>query len=84
MEKRDYKKEFCTLMDQFAFRYSRWQVWNDFLSLSAISMANVVPTPEKEEREEKYSSIINSYRKDEQDIFPQMLNLVVLALSDNP
>ncbi len=47
MKKTDYKKEFCTLMDQFAFRYSRWQVWNDFLSLSAISMANVVPTPEK-------------------------------------
>lgn len=84
MEKRDYKKEFCTLMDKFAFRYSRWQVWNDFLSLSAISMANVMPTPEKEEREEKYCSIINSYRKEEQEIFPQMLNLVVLALSDNP
>ena len=84
MKKTDYKKEFCTLMDQFAFRYSRWQVWNDFLSLSAISMANVVPTPEKEEREEKYRSIISSYRKEEQEIFPQMLNLVVLALSDNP
>lgn len=84
MEKIDYKKEFCALMDKFAFRYSRWQVWNDFLSLSAISMANVVPTPEKEEREEKYHSIISSYQKEEQEIFPQMLNLVVLALSDNP
>ena len=84
MEKRDYKKEFCALMDKFAFRYSRWQVWNDFLSLSAISMANVLPTPEKEEREEKYHSIISSYREEEQETFPQMLNLVVLALSDNP
>ena len=37
MEKKDYKKEFCTLMDRFAFRYSRWQVWNDFLGLSALS-----------------------------------------------
>lgn len=84
MEKRDYKKEFCTLMDQFAFRYSKWQVWNDFLSLSAISMANVIPTPEKEEREEKYHAIISSYREEEREIFPQMLHLVVLALSDNP
>ena len=84
MKKTDYKKEFCTLMDKFAFRYSRWQVWNDFLSLSAISMANVMPTPEKEEREEKYRSIIGSYQKEEKEIFPQMLNLVVLALSDNP
>lgn len=84
MEKRDYKKEFCTLMDKFAFRYSRWQVWNDFLSLSAISLANVIPTPEKEEREKKYHAIINSYQEEEREIFPQMLNLVVLALSDNP
>lgn len=72
------------MMDRFAFRYSRWQVWTDFLSLSAISMANVLPTPEKEEREEKYRAIISRYRKEEQEIFPQMLNLVVLALSDNP
>ena len=84
MDKRDYKKEFCTLMDQFAFRYSRWQVWNDFLSLSAISLANVIPTPEKEEREEKYHAILSGYREEEREIFPQMLHLVVLALSDNP
>ena len=84
MEKRDYKKEFCTLMDKFAFRYSKWQVWNDFLSLSAISLASVVPTAEKEEREKTYHAILSSYREEEKEIFPQMLNLVVLALSDNP
>lgn len=84
MEKRDYKKEFCTLMDKFAFRYSRWQVWNDFLSLSAISLASVVPTAEKEEREKKYHAIISSYREEEREVFPQMLSLVVLALEDNP
>ena len=82
MEKRDYKKEFCTLMDKFAFRYSRWQVWNDFLSLSAISLANVVPTLEKQEREENYRSIINSYREEEREIFSRMLGIVVLALEE--
>lgn len=71
-------------MDKFAFRYSRWQVWNDFLGLSAISMANVVPTAEKEEREKTYHAILSGYREEEKEIFPQMLNLVVLALSDNP
>lgn len=71
-------------MDKFAFRYSKWQVWNDFLSLSAISMANVIPTPEREEREEKYHAILSSYREEEREIFPQMLHLVVLALSDDP
>ena len=65
MKNKDYKKEFCTLMEKFAFSYSRWQVWNDFLSLSSISLANVAPVPEKEEREEKYHSIINSYHEKE-------------------
>ena len=54
MKKRDYKKEFSTLIDKFAYRYSRWQVWNDFLSLSALSLANVMPGPENGEREEQY------------------------------
>lgn len=43
-EKRDYRKEFCALMDRFAFWYSRWQVWTDFLTLSAISLDDVVRT----------------------------------------
>lgn len=84
MKNKDYKKEFCTLMEKFAFSYSRWQVWNDFLSLSSISLANVAPVPEKEEREEKYHSIINSYHEKQQEIFPQLLNLVVMALEENP
>lgn len=84
MEKRDYKKEFCTLMDRFAFRYSRWQIWNDFLNLSAVSLANVMPGPEKDKREKQYLSIMNSYRKEDQEVFPKMLELTVLALEDNP
>lgn len=84
MEKKDYKKEFCALMDRFAFRYSKWQIWNDFLSLSVISLANVMPVPEKEEREKLYLSIIGSYQKEDQEVFPKMLELVVLALEENP
>lgn len=71
-------------MDRFASRYSRWQVWNDFLGLSALSLANVVPGPEKEGREERYRSIMAGYRKEEQELFPQMLGLVVLALEEDP
>ncbi len=84
MERKDYKKEFCTLMGRFASRYSRWQVWNDFLSLSALSLANVMPGPKREEREERYRTIMDGYRKEEQEIFPQMLGVVVLALEEDP
>lgn len=84
MKKRDYKKEFCTLMDQFAYRYSKWQVWNDFLNLSAISLANVMPGPKNEKRENQYISIIDSYQEKDKEVFPKMLELVVQALEENP
>ena len=84
MKKRDYDKEFCALLDQFAYRYSKWQIWNDFLNLSAISLANVLPGPESENREKQYLSIIESYEEKDQEVFPKLLELVVRALEENP
>ena len=84
MEKRDYQKEFCSLIDRHASRYSRWQIWNDFLYLSAAALANVFPIPEREEREKQYLSVIGRYTAEEQKIFPEMLTIVTLALDENP
>lgn len=84
MEKRDYQKEFCCLIDRYAYRYSRWQIWNDFLYLSAAALANVFPIPEREEREKQYLSVIGRYTAEEQKIFPEMLTIVTLALDENP
>ena len=75
MEKRDYQKEFCCLIDRYAYRYSRWQIWNDFLYLSAAALANVFPIPEREEREKQYLSVIGRYTVEEQKIFPEMLTI---------
>lgn len=84
MKKRDYQKEFCSLINRHASRYSRWQIWNDFLYLSAAALANVFPIPEREEREKQYLSVIGRYTAEEQKIFPEMLTIVTLALDENP
>ena len=84
MKKRDYQKEFCSLIDRHASRYSRWQIWNDFLYLTAAALANVFPVPEREEREKQYLSVIGRYTAEEQKIFPEMLTIVTLALDENP
>ena len=84
MKKRDYQKEFCSLINRHASRYSRWQIWNDFLYLTAAALANVFPVPEREEREKQYLSVIGRYTAEEQKIFPEMLTIVTLALDENP
>lgn len=84
MKERDYQKEFCSLIDRYACRYSRWQIWNDFLYLSAAALANTFPAPEREEREKQYLSVIDRYTEEEQKIFPEMLTIVTMALEENP
>lgn len=84
MRERDYQKEFCSLIDRYACRYSRWQIWNDFLYLSAAALANTFPVPEREKREKQYLSVIDRYTEEEQKIFPEMLTIVTMALEENP
>lgn len=84
MSKVDYQKEFCSLMEAFNHKYSRWNVWNDFLQITAISMANVFPNEKTKEREETFKKIIDKYSEEEYGVFAKMLRIIVDALEDNP
>ena len=83
MQKTDYKKEFIKTFDMFRGRYSKWQVWNDFLYLTAVSMANLFPTAEKQKREAQYHEIWNKYPKELQKLFPSLIDIVTAALTEN-
>ncbi|MBO5386870.1 MAG: N-6 DNA methylase [Lachnospiraceae bacterium] len=80
MKTEEYLKHFCKLMDKFSYKYSKWDIWNDFLYMSAISLANSVPVYEREEREKQYLKIINKYNKEEQSTFIEMFRVVIEAL----
>lgn len=82
--KKQWDKEFITLFNRLVGKRSNWEVWNDFLTMAAIAFANVMPTPERTEREDRYLSMIHSYEKEEQEIFPQLLSVVTMAFEDNP
>lgn len=82
--KKQWDKEFITLFNRLVGKRSNWEVWNDFLTMAAIAFANVMPTPERTEREDRYLSIIRSYEIEEQEIFPQLLSVVSMAFEDNP
>ncbi len=84
MEKTDYIKEFIRILDKFNYRYSKWQVWNDFLYLASVSMANLFPTAERKEREARYHEIWNKYPEELQQLLGQLLSIVIVALTENP
>ena len=84
MKDSDYKKEFLNVFARFEYKYSKWEVWQDFLYLAAASMANAFPTKERAEREKTYLSIIKKYPKELQDSFTELLAIVALALDENP
>jgi hypothetical protein len=78
----DHKKEIISLLKQAAYSKSVSQVFNDFLEMAAISVANSVDFTHRDEREKRYLSIINSYEKRHQELFPEMLAKLVLALDE--
>lgn len=78
----DYQKEIIKLIKQTAYSRGEYQVFNDFLEMSAISISNTVDPTHREEREQRYLDIINSYEKKEQQNFPKMLEMLVEALQN--
>lgn len=79
----DYKKEIVKLIGQLGYRHSAWQVFSDFVEMSAIALSNSVDWIYKQERETRYLEIINTYQKNEQEAFPKMLGYLVNAMEDS-
>ena len=60
----------------------RYDVFRDFVTMSAIALANAVH--KREDREEEYLKLIGSYEKTDQLAFPKLLGLLVQALDFEP
>ena len=63
-----------------------WQVWSDFIAMSATATSNAFDRegPTHDNRENQYMELARAYKKDELDILTQLLSTVVLALEDDP
>lgn len=79
----DFAKTFGMLVD----RYQRWNVWADFISLAAISLAarfDPADTEKYKAREKEYANIMSRYKEDERAVFPQLMKILWQALEDEP
>ena len=80
----DYQKEFLEALKKLSYCRSVWNVWNDFLDMGCISISNSVPALYSQDRENEYLSIIGRYKKEEQELFPELFGFLVMALTENP
>lgn len=83
MKKCNYVKEFEQTIYSFSRARSTWEIFNDFLYLTAAALASVVPVPEREEREQRYLAIINRYEKKEQELLVKLFVITVQALEED-
>ncbi len=72
------------LLNRLNGRYSKWEIWQDFITMFATSIANVFPGPLRESREKKYIETARKYSKGEMDAMAEMMALVVIGMEDNP
>ena len=72
--------ELLKLIKKLSYSRGRWQVFEDFLAMSAISISNQVDWNQQEKQEADYMEIVGRYSKEEVQLFPQMFAHLVWAL----
>lgn len=78
------RSDFLKAFRRLAYRYRAWDVWQDFVLMFACALSNPVDKSHYEKRETRYLKTIKKYRKEEQEIFPELTAYAILALEENP
>lgn len=71
------------LIEETSRRHNTWQVFHDFVAMSAISIRNATDPRERDKYEQQYLDIVKRYDKEEVDRFPLMLAHLVGALEED-
>lgn len=74
------QKNIVRLIEGLSGKYSRWDIWQDFIIMSAIAIANTMGGPQVKAREEIYRSRAEKYSTKELEVFADMLFEVVAEL----
>ena len=83
LRRHELRQEFLRQFKNLAPHRRRFEVFSDFVTMSALSLANRIITDEK--REEEYLSIIGSYTQlEDRKVFPKLLALLVDMLEPEP
>lgn len=83
---KDSQIKFVKLFSGLCRSKSSWEVWADFIAMSAIAIVNTFDPqgPTHDTREQEYLKIIQRYTKAEQRVFPQLFAVTIEALEYDP
>lgn len=65
-------------------RHGRWEVWADWITLSACSISNAVDISHREQREKTYRTVQEKYTPEELSVMGEMFGMLVLSFDENP
>lgn len=74
------QKNIVRFIEGLSGKYSRWDIWQDFIIMSAIAIANTMGDPQVKAREGIYRSRAEKYSTKELEVFADMLFEVVAEL----
>lgn len=78
-----YQKNIVDTLIGMCGRFSRWQIWQDFITMVAISISNAVDKVHYEEREKLYMNIAGKYSQEELNKIATMFANIVSGMEKN-
>lgn len=79
-----HRKALIKLLNQASHRHHLWEVFGDFIEMSAIALANATDLTQRDSREQRYMQLIGRYEPAEQKLFPMMFGELTLAMECGP
>lgn len=80
----DHQKNFLKIFEGLTGKHSRWEIWRDFIHLTAIEISNSTDKLNAPERTKDYQTIISKYSAAERNGMAEMLAEVVMGMEQNP
>ena len=75
-------QELIKEIQKLAYKHPAYQIFQDWLEISAIAISNAVDKGNFEEREKRYLELINQYSKEEQNALVGLLATLTMTLND--
>lgn len=75
-----HQKQFVKIFDGLTGKYSRWEIWKDFIYLVAIEISNAVDLANKPERTNTYQMLMKKYGETDRKAFAEMFNAIVMGM----
>lgn len=83
VSKQEYK-DIVKMYNSLCGAHQLWELWQDSMTMFALSISNTVDSRFREKRESAYMDIAHKYTKDEMQVFPQILGEIVMQLEAEP